>query len=69
MTSAEKYVIILKSLKTMKSYHILKTAGDYANLIFAEIVNPAEERSLYIKNVCPFLSFEGKVFSFYEWVA
>lgn len=38
-------------------------------IIFAEIVNPAEERSLYIKNVCPFLSFEGKVFSFYEWVA
>ena len=68
MTNAEKYDIILKSLKTIKSYHILKTAGDYAKH-FAEIVNPAEERSLYIKNVCPFLSFEGKVFSFYEWVA
>ena len=27
LTSAEKYDIILKSLKTMKSYHILKTAG------------------------------------------
>ncbi len=49
--------------KTMKSYHILKTAGDYAKQ-FAEIVNPAEERLLYIINVCPFLSFEGKVFLF-----
>ena len=68
MTNDEKYDIIVESLKTMKSYHILKTAGDYAKQ-FAEIVNPAEERLLYIKNVCPFLSFEGKVFSFYEWVA
>jgi len=63
LTSAEKYDIILKSLKTMKSYHILKTAGDYAKQ-FAEIVNPAEERLLYIINVCPFLPFEGKVFLF-----